>query len=86
MPRVISSTALITVKLLGEPKNNSLLRKENTKGVILKQKETRMAEDGEDWSGLEMTRTISGWRRNETWSWRRAFYCPQFIVEGLCYV
>ena len=29
--------------------------KEETKGVILKQKGTRMAEDGEDWNGLEMT-------------------------------
>ena len=29
--------------------------KEKTKGVILNQKETRMAEDGEDWNGLEMT-------------------------------
>ena len=27
----------------------------NTKRVILKQKGTRMAEDGEDWNGLEMT-------------------------------
>ena len=29
--------------------------KEKTKGVILKRKGTRMAEDGEDWDGLEMT-------------------------------
>ena len=29
-------------------KNNGLLRKKNTKGVILAQKGTRMAEDGED--------------------------------------
>ena len=29
-------------------KNNGLLRKENTKRVILEQKGTRMAEDGED--------------------------------------
>ena len=29
--------------------------KEKAKGVILKQKGTRMAEDGEDWKGLEMT-------------------------------
>ena len=27
--------------------------KKNTKGVILKQKETSMTEDGEDWSGLK---------------------------------
>ena len=40
---------------VGQPKNNGLLRKKNTKGVILKQKGTRMAEDGEDWNGLEMT-------------------------------
>ena len=31
-----------------KPKNDGLLRKENTKGLILKQKGTRMAEDGED--------------------------------------
>ena len=37
-----------------KPKNNGLLGKKNTKGVILKQKGTRMAEDGEDWNGLEM--------------------------------
>ena len=29
--------------------------KEKTKGEILKQKGTRMAEDGEVWNGLEMT-------------------------------
>ena len=29
--------------------------KENTKGVILKQKGTGMAEDREDWNGLAMT-------------------------------
>ena len=32
----------------GKPKNNGLLRKKKTKGSILKQKVTRMAEDGED--------------------------------------
>ena len=32
-----------------------MLRKKNSKGVILEQKGTRMAEDGEDWNGLEMT-------------------------------
>lgn len=31
-----------------EPKNNGLLRKKNTKEVILKQKGTGKAEDGED--------------------------------------
>ena len=40
---------------VGKPKTNDLLMKEKTKGVILKQKGTRMAEDGEDWNGLEMT-------------------------------
>ena len=39
----------------GKPKKNGLLRKKNTKGLILKQKGTRMAEDGEDWNGLKMT-------------------------------
>ena len=39
----------------GKPKNNGLLRKENTKGLILKKKGTRMAEDGQDSNGLEMT-------------------------------
>ena len=38
-----------------KPRNNCLLRKENTKGLILKQKGTRIAEDGEDWKGLEIT-------------------------------
>ena len=38
-----------------KPKNNGLLRKINTKGVILEQKGTRMAESGKDWNGLEMT-------------------------------
>ena len=33
---------------VGKPKNNSLLWKKNTKGVILKQKGTRMAVDEED--------------------------------------
>ena len=33
---------------VAKPKNNGLLRKKNTKGVVLKQKGTRMAEDGED--------------------------------------
>ena len=33
---------------VGKPKNNGLLMKKNTKGVKLKQKGTRMAEDGED--------------------------------------
>ena len=33
---------------VGKPKTNGLLMKEKTKGVILKQKGTRMAEDGED--------------------------------------
>ena len=31
-----------------KPKNNSLLMKKNTKGLILQQKGTRMVEDGED--------------------------------------
>ena len=39
----------------GKPKNNVLLRKKNLKGVILKRKGARMAEDGEDWIGLAMT-------------------------------
>ena len=38
----------------GNLKNNGLLRKKNTKGVILQQKGTRMAEDGEDWNWLEI--------------------------------
>ena len=39
---------------VGKPKNNGLLRKKNTKKVILKQKGTRMAEDAEDWNSSEM--------------------------------
>ena len=33
---------------VGKPKNYGLLRKKNSKGLIVKQKGTRMAEDGED--------------------------------------
>ena len=40
---------------VGKPKTNSLLMEEKTKGVILKQKGTNVAEDGEDWNRLEMT-------------------------------
>ena len=40
---------------VGKLKTNGLLMKKKTKGVILKQKGTRMAEDGEDWNGLKMT-------------------------------
>ena len=40
---------------VGKPKTNGLLIKEKTKGVILKKKGTRIAKDGEDWNGLEMT-------------------------------
>ena len=32
---------------VAKPKNNGLLSKEDTKGMILKQKGTRMAKDGE---------------------------------------
>ena len=38
---------------VGKPDNNGLLMKKNAKGMILKQKGTRMAEDGDDWNGLE---------------------------------
>ena len=37
-----------------KPKKNGL-RKKNIKGAILEQKGTRMAENGEDRNGLEMT-------------------------------
>ena len=40
--------------IVEKPKNNGLPRKKNTKGVILKQKGTRMAEDREDWNKLEL--------------------------------
>ena len=33
---------------VGKANNNGFLRKKNTKGLILKQKGTSMAEDGED--------------------------------------
>ena len=33
-------------KNVAKPKNNGILRKKNTNGVILEQKGTRMAEDG----------------------------------------
>ena len=65
MPRVISSTALITVKLLGEPKNNSLLRKENTKGVILKWSKKKQGwlrmEKIEEWIGNDNFGLMAKW-------------------------
>ena len=38
-------------------------KKKKTKEVILEQKETRMADDGEDWNGLEMTilKSLANW-------------------------
>ena len=39
---------------VGKPKNNGLLRKKNTKGLILKQKGKRMAGDGEERNGWEI--------------------------------
>ena len=36
-----------------KPENNSLLRWENTKGIIINHKGTKMAKDGEDWHGLQ---------------------------------
>ena len=33
---------------VAKPKNNSMLRKKNTTGVILELKRTRIAEDGKD--------------------------------------
>ena len=41
--------------MLGDPKNNGLLRQKNIKEVIPKQKGTRIAEDGEYGKELEMT-------------------------------
>ena len=41
--------------MVAKSKNNGLLRKKNTKGVVVEQKGTRMVEDGEDWNGLEIT-------------------------------
>ena len=38
-----------------KPKNNGLLRKKYTNGLIRKQKRTRMVVGGEDWNGLEIT-------------------------------
>ena len=51
-------------------KTYGLLMKEKTKGVILKQKGTRMAEDGEDWNGLKMTilnSLASPFKMHERW-------------------
>ena len=54
--------------------------KEKTKGEILKQKGTRMVEDGEDWNGLEMTilkSLVDFFKMHERWraplTWR--FVC-----------
>ena len=57
-----------------EPKNHELLRKKNTKGVILEQKGTRMAEDGEDWNGLEMTilKSLANFSKTHE-RWRSSF-------------
>ena len=55
---------------VAKPKNNGLLWKKKAKGVILEQKGTRMAEDGEDWNGLEMTilnSLATFFKRHERW-------------------
>ena len=48
--------------------------KEKTKGVILKQKGRRMAEDGEDWNELEMTilKSLANFFKMHEW-WRSSF-------------
>ena len=38
-----------------KPENNSLIRQKNTKDIMINHKGTRMAKDGEDSHGLQMT-------------------------------
>ena len=50
--------------------------KKNTKGVILKQKGTKMAEDSEDWNGLEKTilKSLANFFKINK-GWRSSFNC-----------
>ena len=58
-----------------EPKNNGLLRKKNTKGLILKQNGARMIENGEDWNRLEMAilKTLAIFFKMHVKWWRSSF-------------
>ena len=79
---------------VGKPKTNSLLMEEKTKGVILKQKGTNVAEDGEDWNGLEMTilKSLANFFKMHEW-WRSSFkrykrkkwWWNGMICEQKCY-
>ena len=56
--------------------------KKNTKGVILKQKGAKMAEDGEDWNRLEMTILKSlakFFKMNERWRSSFKMYYSELI-------
>ena len=71
---------------IAKPKNNGLLRKKNTKGVILKQKGTRMTENGEDWNGLEMTILKSStnvFKIHERWRRSLSVYALHFSLVTL---
>ena len=67
-----------------ETKNTGLLRKKNTKGAILEQKGTRMAEDGEDWNGLEMTilKSLAKFFKIHK-RWRSSFNWVPIYVSGI---
>ena len=65
--------------------------KKNNKGVILKQKGAKMAEDGKDWNGLEMTilKSLANlFKINERWrssfnSWQPLkIILKQFFAKG----
>ena len=67
--------------------------KKKTKGVILKQKGTRMAEDGEDWNGLEMAilKSLANFfKMHERWrnSFNAKFYISKIEIFMLffCYL
>ena len=59
--------------------------KKNTKGVILKQKGAKMAEDGEDWNGLEMTilKSLANFFKiNERWRSSFKFSAPWKVMSN----
>ena len=57
--------------------------KEKTKGVILKQKGTKIGEDGEDWNRLEMTilKSSANFFKMHEW-WRSSFKMADYEREG----
>ena len=64
---------------VGKSKTNGLLMKEKNKEVILK-----MAEDGEDWNGLEMTilKSLAIFFKMHEW-WRSSFKSQKSFTKAL---